>query len=154
MAIRTLEEVCASGIEVAAGKFLSRCSPVKSGACGITGSYGRWHEDRHAEGRSGMPARWAVIALMVLAGFDPETVSELGKHPTRRYYSPVNDTGRNQPNKNSKFVTELQKHGAGDGNRTRMTSLEGWSSTIELRPRGPPRKHGGCPFPSVPSPGP
>ena len=26
--------------------------------------------------------------------------------------------------------------GAGDGNRTRMTSLEGWGSTIELRPRG------------------
>src|ERR1039458_5356330 len=25
---------------------------------------------------------------------------------------------------------------AGDGNRTRMTSLEGWSSAIELRPRG------------------
>jgi hypothetical protein len=25
--------------------------------------------------------------------------------------------------------------GAGDGNRTRTTSLEGWSSTIELRPR-------------------
>ncbi len=24
--------------------------------------------------------------------------------------------------------------GAGDGNRTRMASLEGWSSTIELRP--------------------
>ena len=24
---------------------------------------------------------------------------------------------------------------AGDGNRTRTTSLEGWSSTIELRPR-------------------
>jgi hypothetical protein len=24
---------------------------------------------------------------------------------------------------------------AGDGNRTRMTSLEGWGSTIELRPR-------------------
>ncbi len=24
---------------------------------------------------------------------------------------------------------------AGDGNRTRMTSLEGWSSTIELRPQ-------------------
>jgi len=29
--------------------------------------------------------------------------------------------------------------GAGDGNRTRMTSLEGWSSTIELRPQQPPR---------------
>ena len=28
--------------------------------------------------------------------------------------------------------------GAGDGNRTRMASLEGWSSTIELRPHQPP----------------
>ena len=27
--------------------------------------------------------------------------------------------------------------GAGDGNRTRMASLEGWSSTIELHPRAP-----------------
>ena len=26
--------------------------------------------------------------------------------------------------------------GAGDGNRTHITSLEGWGSTIELRPRG------------------
>ena len=25
--------------------------------------------------------------------------------------------------------------GAGDGNRTRVISLEGWSSTIELHPR-------------------
>ena len=25
---------------------------------------------------------------------------------------------------------------AGDGDRTRMTSLEGWGSTIELHPRG------------------
>jgi hypothetical protein len=32
-------------------------------------SYGRWHEDRHAKGRSTMPARWALYALMVLAGF-------------------------------------------------------------------------------------
>ena len=31
-------------------------------------SYGRWHEDRRPEGRSGTPAMWAVIALMVLAG--------------------------------------------------------------------------------------
>jgi hypothetical protein len=31
-------------------------------------SYGRWHEDRHTEGRSGMPARFFVIGLMVLAG--------------------------------------------------------------------------------------
>jgi hypothetical protein len=32
-------------------------------------SYGRWHEDRHAEGRSGTPAKWAVITLLLLAGF-------------------------------------------------------------------------------------
>ena len=32
-------------------------------------SYGRWHEDRRAEGSSGIPMKWAVIALMVLAGF-------------------------------------------------------------------------------------
>jgi hypothetical protein len=31
-------------------------------------SYGRWHEDRHAGGRAGMPAKWAIYALMVLAG--------------------------------------------------------------------------------------
>ena len=31
-----------------------------------------------------------------------------------------------------------RNRGAGDGNRTRMTSLEGWSSTIELRPQQPP----------------
>ena len=27
------------------------------------------------------------------------------------------------------------KYGAGDGNRTHVTSLEGWGSTIELHPR-------------------
>ena len=32
-------------------------------------SYGRWHEDRHAEGRSGMPAKWALITLMIFVGF-------------------------------------------------------------------------------------
>lgn len=32
-------------------------------------SYGRSHEDRRAEGRSGMPAKWAVTTLMVLVGF-------------------------------------------------------------------------------------
>ena len=29
-------------------------------------SYGRWHEDRHAAGRSGMPARWALMAMALL----------------------------------------------------------------------------------------
>ena len=33
------------------------------------------------------------------------------------------------------YPTELQAHiGAGDGNRTHATSLEGWDSTIELHP--------------------
>jgi hypothetical protein len=36
--------------------------------------------------------------------------------------------------------------GAGDGNRTRMASLEGWGSAIELRPHTPRRRSG----PSVP----
>lgn len=31
-------------------------------------SYGRWHEDHQSEGRSVMPAKWAVIILMMLAG--------------------------------------------------------------------------------------
>jgi hypothetical protein len=30
-----------------------------------------------------------------------------------------------------------EQDGAGDGNRTRIASLEGWSSTIELHPRLP-----------------
>ena len=29
-------------------------------------------------------------------------------------------------------------YGAGDGNRTRVASLEDWDSTIELRPHTPP----------------
>ena len=33
-------------------------------------------------------------------------------------------------------LTCIDKMRAGDGNRTRMASLEGWGSTIELRPRG------------------
>jgi hypothetical protein len=30
--------------------------------------WNRWHEDRRAGGRSGVPAKWALIALMALAG--------------------------------------------------------------------------------------
>ena len=29
-------------------------------------------------------------------------------------------------------LTDFKKNGAGDGNRTRITSLEGWGSAIEL----------------------
>jgi hypothetical protein len=30
----------------------------------------------------------------------------------------------------------LTARGAGEGNRTPITSLEGWGSTVELHPRG------------------
>ena len=33
-------------------------------------------------------------------------------------------------------TTRIVIHGAGDGNRTHVISLEGWSSTIELHPHG------------------
>ena len=32
-------------------------------------------------------------------------------------------------------LVTLKKNGAGEGNRTLTTSLEGWDSTIELHPR-------------------
>src|SRR5207302_8746817 len=32
------------------------------------------------------------------------------------------------------YSTHRQRTGAGDGNRTHIASLEGWSSTIELHP--------------------
>src|SRR5690242_9887493 len=35
-------------------------------------------------------------------------------------------------------IEKPQYNRAGDGNRTRIASLEGWSSTIELRPHQPP----------------
>ena len=39
------------------------------------------------------------------------------------------------------YPAELQAHiGAGDGNRTHTTSLEGWDSTIELHPHSLERK--------------
>ncbi len=41
--------------------------------------------------------------------------------------------------------------GAGDGNRTHTTSLEGWSSTTELHPQLSVGKPGFCPHPCPPS---
>jgi hypothetical protein len=38
------------------------------GRASRNGDTRRWHEDRHAEGRSGMPAKWAMVTLMMLAG--------------------------------------------------------------------------------------
>ena len=45
----------------------------------------------------------------------------------------------NYVNVKSKTIIDVVfPYGAGDGNRTRMTSLEGWGSTIELRPQDLP----------------
>jgi len=43
----------------------------------------------------------------------------------------------------SRAVDLHERGGAGDGNRTRVASLEDWGSTIELRPRGPHPGTGG-----------
>src|SRR5665648_58908 len=46
-------------------------------------------------------------------------------------------TGMSGERSGRTHVCAPEATGAGDGNRTRMTSLEGWSSTIELRPQRP-----------------
>jgi hypothetical protein len=58
----------------------------------------------------------------------------------RRYVASGRDiSGGNYVNVKSKTIDEVVfPYGAGDGNRTRMTSLEGWGSTIELRPHNLP----------------
>ena len=40
------------------------------------------------------------------------------------------------------WVVPLSRIGAGDGNRTHITSLEGWRSTTELRPHKLPNQLG------------
>ena len=37
--------------------------------------------------------------------------------------------------KNVEIQRFIKSYGAGDGNRTHVISLEGWSSTIELHPQ-------------------
>jgi hypothetical protein len=53
--------------------------------------------------------------------------------------TPVLTTPRTASDRTPKKVFDQQElTRADDGNRTRMTSLEGWGSTIELHPRGSP----------------
>ena len=49
-----------------------------------------------------------------------------------------NDTIKNY-NKKRRMHNILPNKRAGDGNRTHVISLEGWSSTIELHPHTMPR---------------
>ncbi len=70
----------------------------------------------------------------------PTTASRIFRDgPAKDRKSTRNDKSRQVRNAERQTVSDLRKwpltSGAGDGNRTRTTSLEGWSSTIELRPR-------------------
>ncbi len=55
---------------------------------------------------------------------ESEYIQQNGVHIERREY-----------NKKDRFRSLFLENGAGDGNRTHATSLEGWSSTIELHPQ-------------------
>lgn len=64
-----------------------------------------------------------------------------------------NDTlgGRSRPSLvgrnsqcNQEIRAEIRKTGAGDGNRTHVSSLGSYSSTIELRPHGAGRVYAGA----------
>src|SRR4051794_13385738 len=63
-------------------------------------------------------------------------------HTQTPHQAPLAATKRQQPasdrTEDQENRADQGKKRAGDGNRTRMTSLEGWSSTIELRPQQPP----------------
>ncbi len=50
---------------------------------------------------------------------------------------PVRETAVSRTGRGNRMASPLDSHtvGAGDGNRTHTTSLEGWGSTIELHPR-------------------
>ncbi len=48
---------------------------------------------------------------------------------------PLRHPSRPTPEAHQNSLSPAQMLGAGDGDRTRMASLEGWSSTIELHPR-------------------
>ena len=56
---------------------------------------------------------------------DPASAASSGREPRDAVRTVVRDTIR----------TRYGRNGAGDGNRTHVTSLEGWNSTIELHPR-------------------
>jgi hypothetical protein len=61
-----------------------------------------------------------------------ELVGEITLDPEKNY-QPIPHNSRCTA---SAVRDDLTRHsGAGDGDRTRMASLEGWSSTIELHPR-------------------
>ena len=71
---------------------------------------------RHPQSKTGVPA---VARRRLQSAFVPQTRDYGGQPPL--------------------FVTLRAKAGAGDGNRTHLTSLEGWRITTMLRPHSPLR---------------
>lgn len=53
-------------------------------------------------------------------------------------------SARRNSQHNQELSAELRKTGAGDGNRTHVSSLGSYSSTIELRPPGADRVYAGA----------
>ena len=82
------------------------------------------------------------LHIRVINAATGELLRELTLDPTRDYQptgrppGPPNTENTPNPDEGSECPRCLEtSHGAGEGNRTLMTSLEGWGSTIELRPR-------------------
>ena len=74
-------------------------------------------------------SRWPLRAALENAHAFPQLRTLPGSIPVARS---VNENGSDSQ-KETKPLN--QSYGAGDGNRTRVISLEGWGSTIELRPQ-------------------
>src|SRR5262249_55926751 len=84
-------------------------------------------------------------ALELVMGIEPMTSSLPRRCSTTELHQRAADRRtppRTPPARGSRRRAALRA-GAGDGNRTHVTSLEGWSSTIELHP------HSGRPGPAI-----
>ena len=75
-----------------------------------------WHSNQLSYNHHIFGCRFLCSLLARLKGLEPLTHCLEGSCSIRLSYK------------------RIQKNGAGDGNRTHTTSLEGWDSTIELHP--------------------
>ena len=83
--------------------------------------------------------RHSNITILLKAGFTPQAIAKRVGHTNTEtlmnvYAEIMNKDDQEISNFLDKTIKNYcKKNGAGDGNRTRVTSLEGWSSTTELR---------------------